>query len=301
MDRLEAMALLITVAEEGNLSAASRRLGKPLSTVHRHIGDLESYLGSRLLHRTTRRTELTEAGAAYVAACRRILEQVDDAERTVRGEYAVPRGELVITAPIVFGRLHVTPLITDFLAAYPDIDVRLLLVDRVTHLMDEHVDIALRIGELADSSMVGVPVGRVRRRCCASPAYLESHGSPVHPRELAHHQCIAMGAPSERHVWPFVDRGNDMPQIIHPRLSITTAEAAITAAEHGAGIARILSYQIAEAVMHERLAVVLPSFEPPAWPVNIIHRGQFPMPQKTRALIDFLKPRLRERLGAFQP
>ena len=158
MDRLAAMSLLIAVAETGNLSAASRRLGIPLSTVHRRIGDLETYLGSRLLHRTTRHTRLTDTGAAYVAACRGILEQVDDAERAVRGEYAVPRGEIVMTAPIVFGRLHVVPLIAEFMARYPDIDIRLLLVDRLVHLMEEHVDIALRIGELADSSMVALPV-----------------------------------------------------------------------------------------------------------------------------------------------
>lgn len=298
MDRLDAMSLLIVVAEAGNLSAASRQLGIPLSTVHRRVGDLEAHLGSRLLHRTTRHTELTEAGAAYVAACRRILEQVDDAERAARGEYATPRGELTMTAPIVFGRLHVTPLITDFMAAYLEINIRLMLVDRLVHLMEEHVDVALRIGELADSSMVAVPVGRIGRVCCASPTYLETAGCPVDPSELAQHQCIAMGAPSERHVWSFVEDGQDRTQTIEPRLTITTAEGAIAAAERGAGITQVLSYQIADALEAGRLQTVLEGFEPPTWPASLVHSGQSPMPQKTRVLLDFLKPRLRERLAA---
>lgn len=298
MDRLEAMSLLIAVADEGNLSAASRRLGKPLSSVHRKIGDLESHLGSRLLNRTTRRTELTEAGTAYVAACRRILEQVDDAERSVRGEYSAPRGELVMTAPIVFGRLHLIPLITDFMTAYPEIQVRLLLVDRIVHLMEEHIDVALRIGELADSNMVALPVGRIRRVCCANPTYLDAFGRPAHPRELAQHHCIAMGAPNERHMWSFVDQEENIQQRIEPRLTITTAESAITAAERGAGITQALSYQTAEAIDERRLETVLAPFEPAPWPASLVHSGQSPIPQKTRVLIDFVKPRLRERLSA---
>lgn len=298
MDRLEAMSLLIAVADEGNLSAASRRLGKPLSSVHRKIGDLESHLGSRLLNRTTRRTELTEAGAAYVAACRRILEQVDDAERSVRGEYSAPRGELVITAPIVFGRLHVTPLITEFMTAYPEIQVRLLLTDRILHLMEEHIDVALRIGKLADSNMVALPVGRIRRACCASPTYLDAFGRPSHPRELIQHHCIAMGAPNERHMWSFVDQGQNMQQRVEPRLAITTAESTIVAAERGAGITQVLSYQAAEAIDEGRLETVLESFEPAPWPANVVHSGQSPMPQKIRVLIDFVKTRLRDQLSA---
>ncbi|MES1954033.1 LysR family transcriptional regulator [Salinisphaera hydrothermalis] len=298
MDRLDAMSLLIAVAEEGNLSAASRRLGIPLSTVHRRIGDLETHLGGRLLNRTTRHTELTEAGAAYVAACRRILEQVQEAERAVRGEYAEPRGELVMTAPIVFGRLHIVPLITDFMAAYPEIDVRLLLVDRRVHLMEEPVDVALRIDDLADSRMVAVPVGRIRRVCCASPAYLATFGRPSHPSQLARHQCIVMGAPSARHAWSFVDDEQRIAETIEPRLTITTAEGAIAAAERSGGITQVLSYQIAEALEARRLETVLAPFEPPSWPASLMHSGQTPMPQKTRALMDFLKPRLRERLNA---
>lgn len=298
MDRFEAMSLLIAVAEAGNLSAASRRLGRPLSTVHRHIGDLEAHLGSRLLHRSTRRTELTEAGTAFVAASRRILEQLDEAERAARGEYAAPRGELVITAPVVFGRLHIAPVIADFLAAYPEIDVRLLLVDRLVDLMEEQVDVALRIDELADSSLIAVPVGRIRRVCCAGPGYLAARGRPTRPSALADHQCIAVGAPGAHHAWRFAEKDRGLGQPITPRLTVTTAEGAIAAAERDAGITQVLSYQIAEAGRQARLETVLEDFEPPAWPVSLVYRSQSPMPRKTRVLIDFLKPRLRQRLSA---
>src|SRR5699024_9467509 len=140
----------------------------------------------------------------YVHSCRRILEQVDEAERTARGEYTTPRGEIVITAPIVFGRLHITPLITEFLDTYPDISVRMQLTDRIVHLMEEHIDIALRIGKLADSSMVATAVGEVARQYCASPNYLDVHGRPMRPKDLAQHQCVAFGMPHEHHMWPFM-------------------------------------------------------------------------------------------------
>ncbi|WP_221179861.1 LysR substrate-binding domain-containing protein [Salinisphaera orenii] len=203
-----------------------------------------------------------------------------------------------MTAPIVFGRLHVLPLIAEFMARYPDIDIRLLLVDRLVHLMEEHVDIALRIGELADSNMVALPVGRIGRVCCAAPGYLDRFGRPGHPGELGHHQCIAMGAPNERIAWSFADQGQTLMQAIEPRLSVTTAEGTIAAAQHGSGITQVLSYQIADALDAGRLETVLQPFEPASWPANLIHGGQAPMPQKTRALLDFLKPRLRERLSA---
>lgn len=296
MDRLEAMSLLITVAEEGSLSAAARRLGKPLSTVHRHVSNLESHLGSRLLHRTTRRTELTDAGAAFVAASRRILEQVEEAELVARGEYAVPRGELVMTAPVVFGRVHLMPVIAEFLVAYPDIDVRLILVDRIVHLMEEHVDLALRIGALADSSLIAIPVGHIRRVCCASPGHLKLTGYPRRPRDLTGHSCIAVGMPDERHAWSFVDQGKSLEQVIRPRLSVTTADGAIAAAKHGAGITRVLSYQVGNAVTEGRLEIILERFEPRAWPASLVFRSQSPMPLKIRVLIDYLKPRLHARL-----
>src|SRR5471032_1104381 len=172
MNRLESMSILIAVVDSGSLSAAARHLGVPLATVSRKVAELESHLKTRLLHRTTRQLSLTEAGSSYVAACRRILEEIGEAERAATGEYAAPKGELAVTAPVVFGRLHIVPVVAEFLAQYPEIDINLILTDRVVHLMEEHCDVAVRIGELPDSSLKAMQVGTVRRVVCASPAYL---------------------------------------------------------------------------------------------------------------------------------
>ncbi len=185
MDRLEAMSLLVSVAEAGSLSAASRKLGVPLPTVSRKISELEAHLKTRLLIRSTRKLALTDAGAAYVAAAKRILDEVREAERAASGEHAAPRGDLVITAPMVFGRLHVLPVIAEFLAQWPEIDVRLVLADRNLHLIDDHVDIAVRIGALADSALVSTRVGTVRSVVCGSPAYFAAHGVPQRPEDLS--------------------------------------------------------------------------------------------------------------------
>ncbi|TIT75955.1 MAG: LysR family transcriptional regulator, partial [Mesorhizobium sp.] len=172
MDRLDAMSLFVATVEAGSLSAAARRAGVPLATVSRKLSVLETHLKTRLLNRSARRLTLTDAGQSYLAACRRILEEVSEAERAAAGEYSSPTGELVITAPVVFGRLHVLPVVTAFLAAYPDVDIRLTLSDRITQLVEEHIDLAVRIGELPDSAMVAMRVGSIRRVVCASPAYL---------------------------------------------------------------------------------------------------------------------------------
>src|SRR5450830_738669 len=190
MDRLESMSILVAVVDAGSLSAAARKLEMPLATVSRKLGELESHLNTRLLLRTTRQLSLTEAGASYLAACRRILEEIGEAERTATGEYAMPKGELVVTAPVVFGRLHMVPVVAEFLAQYPEININLVLTDRVTHMMEEQIDVALRIGQLPDSSMMAVRTGTVRRVICASPAYLQAHGTPGAPRDLSAHDCI---------------------------------------------------------------------------------------------------------------
>src|SRR5690349_5765857 len=187
MNRLDSMSILVAVVDSGSLSAAARRLGMPLATVSRKVGELESHLKTRLIQRTTRQLSLTEAGASYVAACRRILDEIAEAERAATGEYASPKGELVVTASVVFGRLHVVPVVAEFLAHYPEIDVTLVLTDRVVHLMEEQADVAIRIGELPDSTLMATRVGTVRRVVCASPAYLATHGVPVKPRDLATH------------------------------------------------------------------------------------------------------------------
>jgi DNA-binding transcriptional LysR family regulator len=297
MDRLEAMSVLIAVVEAGSLSAAARRLNMPLATVSRKVNELEAHLKTRLLTRTTRQLALTEAGASYVAACRRILEEVGEAERAAAGEYTSPRGSLTLTAPVVFGRLHALPVVTEFLAQYPEIDVRLWLADRVVNLMEEHVDVAVRIGALPDSALVAVGVGAIRRVVCATPAYLAAHGLPEAPRDLTRHRCVTFEG-VEGTVWTFRAGKSDVAQPVHSRLVVNTAEAAIDAALQGVGLTRVLSYQVAQAVREARLAVVLEAFEPPPWPVSLVHGGQAPLPLKLRAFLDFALPRLRERVEA---
>ena len=178
MDRLEAMTFFVTAVEVGSFSAASRKLGVPLPTVSRKVADLEEHLNARLLVRSTRKLSLTEAGEAYLVSCRTILDQVNDAERTASGEYTAPRGDIVVTAPIVFGRLHLLPIINDFLASFSQIYVRLVLSDRTLHLVDDRIDVAVRVGHLPDSSLVAASVGSVCRVVCASPAYIAGAGRP---------------------------------------------------------------------------------------------------------------------------
>jgi DNA-binding transcriptional LysR family regulator len=296
MDRLEAMSILLTVVDAGSLSAAARRLGMPLPTVSRKVAELEAHLHTRLLHRTTRQLSLTEAGAAYVAACRRILDEVGEAERIATGEYAAPKGELAVTAPIVFGRLHIVPVVAEFLAEYPEIRIKLLLTDRVVHLMEEQIDVALRIGELPDSTLMASRVGTVRTVVCGSPAYLARHGVPATPDALAVHDCISFEVLESRRAWMFGD-GKSMTSVpVISRLEVNTAEAAIAAATLGVGLVRVLSYQVADAVGNGALDVVLQDYESAPLPVSLVHKGQTPLPRKLRAFLDFAAPRLRARI-----
>jgi len=295
MNRLESMSILVAVVDAGSLSAAARRLGMPLATVSRKVGELESHLKTRLLHRTTRQLSLTEAGSSYVGACRRILEDIGEAERAATGEYASPKGELVVTAPVVFGRLHVVPVVADFLAHYPEINVSLVLTDRVVHLMDEHADVAIRIGELPDSTLMATGVGAVRRVICASPAYLAAHGVPTRPHDLAGHECITFEVLASMRAWVFGSGKSELSVPVHSRLAVNTAEAAIAAAILGVGLIRVLSYQVADPVRDNALGVVLDTFESAPLPINLVHKGQAPVPLKLRAFLDFVTPRLRAR------
>jgi DNA-binding transcriptional LysR family regulator len=299
MDRLEAMSLLIAVAEAGSLTAAGRKLGVPLPTVSRKISELEAHLMTRLLTRSTRRLSLTEAGAAYAAAAKRILDEVNEAERAASGEHAAPRGEIVITAPLAFGRLHVLPVIAEFLARWPEIDVRLVLADRNLHLIDDHVDIAVRIGALADSTLVSTRVGAVRRVVCGSPAYFAAHGAPQRPEDLAALSAVTFDQLSSSEHWSFRDPKSkrETRVVMRSRLSVNTAEAAIDGAAAGLGVTRVLSYQAAQPVLGGKIQIVLADYEPAPSPVSLIHAGQGLMPLKVRMLLDFAAPRLRARLA----
>ena len=297
MDRLEAMSLFVAAVEAGSLSAAARRFGMPLATISRKVSDLERHLNTRLLNRSTRRLTPTDAGQAYLAACRRILDDVGEAERTAAGEYSAPTGELAITAPVVFGRLHVLPIVTGFLAAYPDVDIRLTLGDRITQLVEDHFDLAIRIGQLPDSSLVAIGVGSIRRVVCASPAYLAEHGTPTTPKDLETHSCITFEGLASAATWSFTKGKAEIPVKVRSRLQVNTAEAAIDAAIAGVGLTKVLSYQIEAALRSGTLRVLLQEFEPNPWPISLVHAGHGLLPVKLRAFLDFAAPRLKERLA----
>ncbi|RCW83110.1 LysR family transcriptional regulator [Phyllobacterium bourgognense] len=296
MDRLDAMEVLLAVTGAGSLSAASRQLKMPLATVSRKVSDLEAHLKTRLLIRSSRRVSLTDAGRAYVEASRAILEQVDEAERTAAGEYSTLKGDLAMTAPVVFGRLHVLPVVIEFLKLYPEINLRLSLSDRQVNLVEDHIDLALRIGNLPDSNLVATRVGWIRRAAYASPAYLAQRGVPERPEGLAGHECITFEGLNSPRSWTFMDGKKEVTVPVHSRLSVSTADAAIDAAVAGFGVTRLLSYQATRALAAGELQIVLEAFEPEPWPVSLIYVGQGLVPLKLRAFMDFAVPRLRERV-----
>jgi DNA-binding transcriptional LysR family regulator len=297
MDRLDAMSILLAAIDAGSLSGAARRLGMPLTTVSRKVSDLEAHLKTRLLNRSSRKLTLTDAGRDYAAACRRIIEEVGEAERAVSGEFTQPRGHLVLSAPIVFGRLHLLPIVTAFLEAYPEIDVRLALADRAVNLIEEHVDGALRISALADSSMTAIKVGEIRRVVCGSPAYFRKHGCPEKPADLGQHSCITFEGLQSPAAWLFPAKKGAQSVPIHSRLVVNTAEAAVDAAVAGVGLTRVFSYQVAAARAAKKVELVLEAFEPEPSPVHLVHAGGGLLPLKLRAFLDFAAPRLRAVLA----
>jgi DNA-binding transcriptional LysR family regulator len=260
------------------------------------VSELEKHLKTQLLNRSGRRLTLTDAGRSYVGACKRILEDVREAERAASGEYSAPQGDLIVTAPIVFGRLHVLPVAIEFLTAYPAIDVRLVLADRPFNLVEEKVDLAVRIGMLPDSSLKANRVGSIRRVVCASPAYFAKRGVPKSPLELGNHDCISFEGLNAPDAWTFAAGKSEKPVAIRSRLVVNTAEAAIDAAIAGIGITRVLSYQIARAVEAGALQIALAAFEPAPWPVNLVYGSGQLLPLKLRAFLDYAAPRLKVRL-----
>lgn len=297
MDRLSAMALLVKITELGSMSAAARALNMPLTTVSRQVGELENTLGVRLMIRTTRKLTLTDAGVDYVAAARRILEEVENAERQASGEYQEPKGELVLSAPTMFGRQHVLPVVTDFLARYPQIRVRLLLSDRNADLVGDHIDLAVRIGTLPDSGLVATRLGEMRIVTCAHPALLEKHGIPERPRELAALPIIRIESPMPYRGWRFnAAEAEDRLVALQPVLSLTTPESAADAARLGAGVARLLHYQAIDGLACGELTLFLQAMEPEPAPVHLLYTSRDLAPLKLRKFIDFAAPALRQAL-----
>jgi DNA-binding transcriptional LysR family regulator len=298
VDRLEAMSVMLAAVDCGSLSKASRKLGLPLATVSRRVSELESHLKADLLIRSSKGLELTPAGRSYVAAAKTILEQLNEAERAAAGEYSEPKGDLVVSAPIMFGRLHVLPVVMTFLAAFPEVSVALMLTDRVTHFLDDQVDVALRIGDLPDSSLIATRLGTVRRVTCASPAYLARLTPPTTPQDLASHDVILFESASSEGIWQYWSDGSEVPVALRSRLSVSTIDAAIDAGLAGAGIFRAMSYQVANFVRDQMLQVLLEPFEPTPRPVHLIYDKHNRLPLKTRAFVDFVVPRFRDRVTA---
>jgi DNA-binding transcriptional LysR family regulator len=296
LDRLDAMTVLLAAVEGGSLSKASRNLRLPLATVSRKVSELETHLNATLLVRSAKGLELTPAGRSYVTAAKSILEQLNEAERAASGEYTEPKGDLVVTAPIMFGRLNVLPVVTRFLEAFPDVSVELVMTDRVTHFIEDQVDVALRIGQLADSSLIATRLGTVRHLVCASPDYLAKHGAPATPADLARHRVISFQSVSVPSSWVFESHGAEIATSFRSRLSVNTIDAALDAALSGAGLVRAVSYQVADHVRAGRLALVLEDFEPKPRPVHLVYDGQNRLPLKLRAFVDFVVPRMRQRL-----
>ncbi|MFS2179489.1 LysR substrate-binding domain-containing protein [Rhizobium pisi] len=300
MDRLEGMTILLAAVDGGSLSAASRQLGLPLATVSRRVSELEEHLNIRLLLRGPRKVTLTDAGRAYVASCRRILEDIAEAERTAAGEYLSPRGELTVSAPQVMGSIHLMPVVAEFLRAYPDVRVHVQLSDRRVNLLEEDVDVAIRAGELPDSSLITVRVGWFRGVICASPAYLSIRDTPKKPADLASHDCVAyegMGAWTAGTDWEFGPEGERETVSVPCRLVVNSAEAAISAAIAGAGIVRALPYLVDGPVKAGLLVTLLKAYERRPIPISLIYPSQRQVPLKLRTFLDFSIPRLRERLG----
>jgi DNA-binding transcriptional LysR family regulator len=298
MDRLEAMQTLVAAVDGGSLSAASRALNTPLATVSRRVSDLESHLGAQLLVRTNRKLILTEAGEAFVAVARRLLDDLGDAERAASGEYRAPRGELLVTAPIMFGKLHVAPIVHAFLETYPDVTVRLVLSDHVIDLAEAHVDMAVRIGRLPDSDLIARQVGHIRWLICASDQYLARRGEPGVPEDLARHDCIAFEGLQTYRSWVVGSGVSARSVAIRPRYSVNTADAVVDAAAAGLGIARVMSYQAAPAIAERRITAILRDFSTDPIPVNLVQPHQRVRPLKRRAFLDFVVPRLTVALAA---
>ncbi len=298
MDRLDAMTTVLEVARAGSLSAAGRSLRMPLASVSRRVSELEAYLGAQLFTRTGRKLTLTAAGDAYVLACQRIIDDVNEAERAVSGEYHAPKGSLTLTAPVAFGRMHLLPVVIAFLKAYPQIDVRILFTETTLSLIEEQIDIALRIGPLTDSQLHARPVGEVRRVVCVSPDYLEAQGRLRVPEDLADRDCVTLQSIASVRTWVFRNGRREITQSIHTRLGTNATQAAIDAAVAGIGPTQVLSYQIAEEVGDRRLRIVLADYEPEPWPVHLVYVKQGPLPQKVKAFLDWATPRLKDSLKA---
>ncbi|WP_417666304.1 LysR substrate-binding domain-containing protein [Roseibium sp.] len=296
-DRLHTMSMLVTVVDEGSISAGARALGMPVATVSRRISDLEKQLHAQLLTRSRSGLALTDTGTAYLSACRRILEQVNEAEQIAAGEFDTPRGTLHLTAPIVFGQIHVLPVVIAFLRTYPEVNIRFIQTDHPLHFFEDRIDLAVRIGHLSDSSLRARKIGNLRSVVCASPGYLQRHGTPRQPGDLDNHNCINFDRRTAINSWRFRSNGADHTVAICPSLQVNTADAATSAAREGLGLTQLLAYQVSKSVKDGTLVPVLTEFEREPVPVHLVYESQALEPQKLRAFLDFAAPRLQRSMA----
>jgi DNA-binding transcriptional LysR family regulator len=288
MDRIDAMQAFVAVADLKGFAPAARKLGLSPSAMTRLIAALEDRLGARLLQRTTRSVTLTDAGSRYLERVRRILGDIEEAEAAAEGERTRPSGRLVVSAPVGFGRLHVSPVLSAFLKRYPEVSGELRLEDRIVNLVEDGVDLAVRIGHLPDSSLVARHVGEMRRIVVASHGYLKRRGEPKRPEAIASHQTIQFGVMAAAPEWHFVENGREIAVASAPRLVTNSADAAIQYAEQGGGLTRVLAYQAAEAIKAGRLRMVLQKFERPPVPIHIVYPTSRLLSAKVRAFIDLV-------------
>ncbi|MFC5302770.1 LysR family transcriptional regulator [Azospira restricta] len=294
------METFVRIVEAGSLTAAAAALDTSLTSVVRSLATLEGALGTRLLNRTTRRIALTDEGREYFARCRRVLAEVEEAEAALSARQATPAGRLAITAPVMFGRLHVGPVLSDFLAVHPAVHAELMLFDRVVDLLDEGMDAAIRIGHLRDSSLVAVPLGTTRRVVCASPAYLRRAGTPRRPEDLAGHRCLQFLGVAPGSEWEFAggdDGGKTIRVPIKGLLATNQINVALDACGKGLGCGMFLDYQVRDALAAGTLRRVLQDFEPPPIPVQLVYPHSRLLSSRLRSFVDWAVPRLRQRLA----
>lgn len=291
-DKLHLMEVFAAVAEARSFAQGARRLNLSAPAVTRAVTELEQHLGVKLLTRTTRQVQVTEAGQSFLAHVYPILAKVQEAEDAAQGQFGQPRGHLVVTAPVMFGRIHVTPLVIAFLAAYPDVAVSTQYLDRTVNLMEEGIDVAIRIGQLADSSLVAARVGSIRRIVCAAPTYLAQHQPPRAPEDLERHVIVNATSVSGGD-WRFAEGERTVHQRVSPRLSINSNDAAIDAALAGLGVVQLLSYQVASQLASGQLVRLLQAWETPALPVHVIHREGRSASAKVQAFVQLAVAELR--------
>ena len=271
MDKLRAMATFVQIVDRGSLTNAAESTGSSLPSVVRTLAALEESLGVRLLNRTTRRISLTEEGHHYLARCRSILAEIVEAETELSSQRQEPQGELRVTAPVLFGRLHVAPIVTRFVRQFKSTSVELLLLDRVVSLVEDGVDVAIRIGHLADSSLIAIPAGYIRRQVCASPKYLKERGIPQHPNDLIKHNCLRLTGLSSSALWNFYSKNRLTSVPVSGSFVCNQAAATIDACVDGLGVGTFLSYQVAPLVAQNKLELILVDYEPPPIPLSIVY------------------------------